>query len=125
MNMPVSISPTSTTTTTAAHSDVNDRRSHRRFSVERPGKLFHPASRQFVPATSRDLSFAGALLEVETERPFEAGEPIEVGLSLNNRAVVASSAMLHGIVVRSEALGEHRQLVAVRYTHRDAVRTAA
>ncbi len=112
-------------TTTGAHSDINDRRSHRRFNVERPGKLFHPASRQFVPATSRDLSFAGALLEVETDRPFEAGEPIDVGLSLNNRAVVPSSALLHGIVVRSEALGEHRQLVAVRYTHRDAARAAA
>ncbi|HMN42099.1 MAG TPA: PilZ domain-containing protein [Phycisphaerales bacterium] len=112
--------PVSTT-----HSDINDRRSHRRFSVERPGKMFHPASRQFVPAMSRDVSFAGALLEVETDRPFEAGEPIDVGLSLNNRAVVPASALLHGIVVRSEALGEHRQLVAVRYTHRDAFNTAA
>jgi hypothetical protein len=112
--MPNPSTPTTTTTT------AEDRRSHRRFSVARPGKLFRPANKQFVPATSRDLSFAGALLEVESDRPFEAGESIDVGLSLNNRAVVPSTALIHGIVVRSEALGEHRQLVAVRYTHRDA-----
>ena len=67
-----------------------------------------------------------ALLVVDMQRGFvEAGESLDVGLSLNNRAVVPSAALLRGVVVRSEALGEHRQLVAVRYTHRDALQAAA
>jgi hypothetical protein len=39
--------------------------------------------------------------------------------------VVPSSGLLRGIVVRSEALGEHRQRVAVRYLHREGLQAAA
>ena len=108
-----------------AHSDLNDRRSHKRFNVDRPGKIFRAANRQFVPACSRDLSYGGALLEVETERTFNEGEVLEVGLALNSRAVVPSSGLIRGIVVRSHALGEQRQLVAVRYLHREGLQAAA
>lgn len=107
------------------HSDINDRRSHRRFGVARPGKLFRRASQQYVPGTSRDLSFGGALLEVESERAFTAGEILDVGLALNKKAVVPSTNLLHAIVVRSQTIGEQRQLVAVRYLHREPVSAAA
>ncbi|HVU62991.1 MAG TPA: PilZ domain-containing protein [Phycisphaerales bacterium] len=107
------------------HSALKDRRSHRRFEVSRSGKVFRAANRQFIPIVSKDLSFGGALLEAETDRPFEKGETLDVGLALNNRAVVPSSGLLRGIVVRSEALGEHRQRVAVRYLHREGLQAAA
>ncbi len=106
-------------------SEINDRRSHRRFHVQRPGKVFRPASKQYVPASSLDLSFGGALLEVESERSFDVGEVLDVGLALTQKAVVPSSALIRGIVVRSTALGEQRQLVAVRYLHRESAAAAA
>jgi hypothetical protein len=107
------------------HDDVNDRRSHRRFGVQRPGKIFRRAGQQYVPAISRDLSFGGALLEVESERAFNVGEVLDVGIALTQKAVVPSAALVRGIVVRSHAVGEHRQLVAVRYLHREPVSQAA
>ena len=107
------------------HDDVHDRRTHRRFGVQRPGKVFRRAAQQYAPVTSRDLSFGGALLEIESERGFNVGEVIEVGIALTRQAIVPSAALLSGIVVRSHAIGEHRQLVAVRYLHREQMSVAA
>lgn len=107
------------------HSDLSDRRSHRRFNVTRRGKVFRPAGQQYVPAISRDLSFGGALLEIESERGFQIGEVIDVGLALSRKSVLPSASMLRGIVVRAEAIGEQRQLVGVRYLHREAMSAAA
>src|SRR3954468_3550986 len=79
----------------------SDRRSHRRFGVQRPGKIFRRSAQQYAPATSRDLSFGGALLEVESERSFTVGEVLDVGIALTPKAVVPSAALVRGIVVRS------------------------
>ena len=116
---------TSATSDTAGHNELNDRRSHRRFNVQRPGKVFRRANQQYVPVSSRDLSFGGALLEVESERGFSVGEVLDVGIALTQQAVVPSAALVRGIVVRSFAVGEHRQLVAVRYLHRESMSAAA
>ena len=108
-----------------SHSELNDRRTHRRFDVQRPGKVFRRSNQQYVPANSRDLSFGGALLEVESERGFNVGEVLDVGIALTQKAVVPSAALLRGVVVRSHAVGEHRQLVAIRYLHREPISAAA
>ncbi len=123
--MSSSLRLTSDTTDAPAHNEINDRRSHRRFDVQRPGKVFRRANQQYVPVNSRDLSFGGALLEVESERGFDVGEVFDVGIALTQQAVVPSAALIRGIVVRSFAIGEHRQLVAVRYLHRESIAAAA
>ncbi len=112
-------------TETRPHDDVKDRRTCKRFSVQRPGKVFRRAAQQYAPVTSRDLSFGGALLEVESERGFNVGEVLDVGIALTQQAIVPSAALVSGIVVRSHAIGEHRQLVAVRYLHRESMSVAA
>ena len=96
---------------------VNDRRKHRRFRVERPGKVCRASIQQFAPARSRDLSFGGALLEVQSPRPFQVGELIDLGLSMNKAAVVPSTALVQGIVVRADTLDDSRQSIAVRYVN--------
>lgn len=105
--------------------DLNDRRTHKRFGVQRSGKVFRRAAQQYAPVTTRDLSFGGALLEIESERGFNVGEVIDVGIALTQQAIVPSAALVSGIVVRSHAIGEHRQLVAVRYLHREPMSAAA
>lgn len=104
---------------------IGDRRRHKRFNVHRPGKVYRRSTQQYVPAGSRDLSFGGALLEIDSERGIDVGEIIDVGLAMSSKAVVPSASLLRGIVVRSESLGEKRQLVAVRYLHREGLAEAA
>lgn len=104
---------------------IGDRRRHKRFNVQRAGKVFRRSTQQYVPAGCKDLSFGGALLEIESERSIGIGEIVDVGLAMSNKAVVPSASLLRGIVVRSEALGEQRQLVAVRYLHREGLAEAA
>ena len=53
---------------------TTDKRAHKRFAVERPGKVFRRSTYQYLAARSRDLSLGGALLEVESDRPITAGE---------------------------------------------------
>jgi hypothetical protein len=110
---------------TPNHSDLNDRRIYRRFGLQRPGKVHRRSSQQFFQVHSRDLSFGGALMEVESDRPFQVGEVLDVGISFANKAVIPAATMVGGVVVRCSALDERRQLVAVRYLHREPMQAAA
>jgi hypothetical protein len=92
-----------------------DRRSHRRFPVGRPGKLFRRSTQQYAPVTTRNLSFGVALLAVEVERPFMTGEIIDLGISFGPQPVVPAERLIHAIVTRVERLDSGRQNVAVRY----------
>jgi len=113
------------TTTNAPAAPTQERRTHKRFSIARPGKVHRANTALFAPARSRDLSFAGALLEVESERPFAVGEVLDIGIALKNATVLPTRNLARGIVVRSKASGENKQIVAIRYLHREPVADAA
>jgi hypothetical protein len=102
-----------------------DRRRHKRFSVARPGKLFRRSTQQFSPVITRNLSFSGALLEIESDRPFNTGELIELAVSFRPQAVVPSTSLIKAIVVRTHRLDVGRQAVAVRYIQPAALAAAA
>lgn len=104
----------------AAPPHPSERRKHRRFPVERPGKVFRRATRQFAAAHSRDLSFAGALLDVDSPRPFTVGEIVDLGIAMRHEPVVPGSCMVQAVVVRAQPFGESRQTVAVRYINSGA-----
>lgn len=104
---------------------IHDRRKHRRFNVERPGKVLRRSTQKYVAARSADLSFTGARLEVDSERPFEVGEIVDIGLALTRKAVMPTTDLIRGIVVRTSAIDGQRQSVAIRYLHREAVAKAA
>lgn len=107
--------------------DVDDRRRHRRFRVARAGKMLRRSTQQYYRAVSVDVSFSGAMVEVETpgtgegggaaDRALVVGELVDIGLAHGRSAVVPSASLLQGMVVRVEPLGEGRQRVAVRYLH--------
>lgn len=98
--------------------EPGDRRRHRRFVVQRPGKVFRRSTQQYVPVVSEDVSFGGARLRIESARPFVAGELLDVGLAMSSRAIVPSASLLRAVVVRSERVDEALQAVAVRYLYR-------
>ncbi len=107
-----------------------NRRQHHRFTMARASKIYRRASNTFVPAQTVNLSVGGALIEAAAARPFEPGEIVDVGVALrptNAGTVIGSDAMVQAIVVRVEAIDEHRQSVALRYLnphHRPAARAA-
>ena len=107
-----------------------NRRQHHRFTMTRASKIYRRASNTFVPAQTINLSVGGALIEAAAARPFEPGEIVDVGVALrptNAGTVIGSDAMVQAIVVRVEAIDEHRQSVALRYLnphHRPAARAA-
>lgn len=97
-----------------------EQRSHKRFAIVRPSKVFRRSTQSFCPAVSEDLSFAGARLNVRTARPVLVGEVLEVGIALTNSSIVAESSMLRAIVVRSTPAADGlSHSVAVRYLHRE------
>ncbi|MBY0261841.1 MAG: hypothetical protein K2Q20_05830 [Phycisphaerales bacterium] len=109
-----------------------DRRTAPRVRMVLPGKIFRRLTQQYVPAQSRDVSGpmigggeGGALLEVETKRGLQVGEILDIALAMSPGAVVSSSAMLSAVVVRSSAIDQTRQRVAIRYLGRAAMAKAA
>lgn len=115
----------SSTTPALTQQDASERRRHRRFNVARPGKIFRRSTQQFVPASSRDLSFGGTLLELQADRPVAVGEILDVGLAMNSKAILPEAALIRGIVVRAKMTSPTTQLVAVRYLHTNSVKQAA
>lgn len=102
-----------------------DRRRDKRFGVARPGKVFRRATQQYAPASTRNLSIGGALLEVDTARPFSVGELIDLGVAFTERPVVESRSLVQAVVTRVEPVNSGRQVVAVRYVQRAALAAAA
>ncbi|MCC6322981.1 MAG: PilZ domain-containing protein [Phycisphaerales bacterium] len=107
--------PDDLTPTAFAFDGHDDRRGHKRFLVARPGKIFRRSTQQYAPMTTRNLSFGGALVAVEADRPFSVGEIIDVGVSYGRHQVVPTDKLVRGIVVRVERLEPGRQNLAVRY----------
>lgn len=92
-----------------------ERRSERRYAIERPAKLYRPLTRQYAPAITRDLSRGGAMLDVHTPRAIRVGERLELGVAFDGDALVAQERMVQAVVVRAGELGATCQRVAVRY----------
>lgn len=102
----------------AANTASADRRRHKRFNVWRPGKVFRRAMQKYEPVRTRNLSFSGALLELEPSRPLGVGELLDVAIAFRDSPVVDSATMVRAIVTRVEPAAPgpgQRQAVAVRY----------
>lgn len=106
-------------------STTDDRRCHKRFPVARPGKIFRRMTQQYSPITTRNLSFSGALMAVEAERPFSVGELVELGVSFGRDPIVPATRLVQGIVTRVERLDPGRQNIAIRYIQPAALAAAA
>ncbi len=94
---------------------VPDRRRHRRFTIERDGKVYRTLSRQYVSSKTRDLSVGGALLEVDSDRPFTAGERVDIGVASSTDGIIRNESMVQAVVIRADAVRGKKQTIAVRY----------
>ncbi len=95
--------------------EEKDRRRHPRIDLTAPCKVYHPASRRFAAARTRNLSAGGALLRVETGRPLMPGEAIDIALSLEAKPLLQSISMIASRVIRSLPIGDNAQELAVEF----------
>ena len=102
-----------------------DRRTHRRFPVSRPGKIFRRATQQYTPATTCNLSLGGALLEIDTDRPLAAGELVDLAIAYREQTILPATMLQPAIVTRVATSPSGRQCVAVRYLDRGTLSLAA
>jgi hypothetical protein len=102
-----------------------ERRQHKRFPIARPGKIFRRSTQQYAAIVTRNLSASGALLEIESERPFGPGELLDLAVAFRSQPVVSAASLTRAIVVHTRALGDRRQAVAVRYIQPEPIAAAA
>ncbi len=92
-----------------------DRRLHARTPIDRPCKVYHRASRQYLPARTCDLSSGGALIRIDSARPINPGDELDVFIAWGKKPVVNSAELVPAKVVRVAASLERHQAVAVQF----------
>lgn len=90
--------------------------------VARPCKVYHPGSRQYLPARTVDYSPVGAMIEVLHDRPLPPGERVDVLIAWSHRTLLSAADHVPGTVVR--AIAGERRLIAVDFTATGAAAAA-
>jgi len=93
----------------------SERREYERLDLQRPCKLYDPASRKYLGGQTRNVSGGGALCELSRRLPLELGATVHLGVAYRRRdAVLHGREMLEGRVVRA-LHGPATSLVAVQF----------
>jgi hypothetical protein len=103
---------------------AQDRREHARLILTRPCKIYHIASRRYLPGFTSDVSDGGSLIAVKSDRPLVIGDVVDVAIGWERGAVIAAGDMVRAKVVRISDLPSSGQAVALRYEPRAAASTA-
>ncbi len=95
--------------------DTIDRRRHERHDVEKPCKVYDPASRRFAPGRTKNISRAGALVTIQWARPLSAGDPIDIVIAWSPRPLLPADSMVRARVARTLASTGEVQVIAVEF----------
>lgn len=102
-----------------------DRRTFARSAVQRPCKVYHRASRQYIAGQTCDLSAGGVLVRLDTARNLSPGDEVDVVVSWGAPGVVLHDSMIPATIARVAAsLGRH-QAVGVRYAQPQRIAAVA
>jgi hypothetical protein len=96
---------------------IDDRRCHPRQFLEKPCKVYDPASRRFAPGQTRNISRGGALITVQWARPMSAGDPIDIVIAWSPRPLLPADAMVRARVARTVAVTGDVQVLALEFDH--------
>ncbi|CAG1001602.1 hypothetical protein PHYC_02928 [Phycisphaerales bacterium] len=104
-----------------------DRRRHERLAVTRPCKIYHAGSARYLSGYTRDLSASGALLEIDSPRPVNPDDILDVLVAWNDRALLHERDQIPARVTRVLRTDSPRQFVAVAFSQvqHAAIRAAA
>ena len=99
--------------------NVFERRAFPRLRLARTCKVFHPGTQKFLPARTTDVSAYGALLRVDSPRPFQPGEDLEVAVAWDGEPLISGESLMRATIVRTGPGGladaERSQTVAVQF----------
>ena len=101
-----------------------DRRRHERNIVVRPCKLRDRRSLLFAAGQTHDVSQGGALVKVDSARPFAPGDEVEVAVAWTNGAVIASEGLVKARVRRVFPIDYHHQAIALEFERAESAELA-
>lgn len=102
-----------------------ERRRHARLPIERPCKVYHRSSRQFLAASTCDLSEGGAMIRVDAKRSINAGDEIEVLVSWGKGPVLSRGSAIPAKVIRVPGQFASHQFLAVKFDREQELALAA
>lgn len=88
--------------------------------MERPCKVVVPATRQFLPARTSNVSVSGALIHLAPGRTLAPGQEIEIAIAWNALGLVRSSQLIKARVVRALGTTDGEQALALCFAHSEA-----
>jgi hypothetical protein len=94
---------------------IQERRRHQRFGVNRPCKVFHRSTRRYLCAETVDVSASGALVRVEPTRPIAVGDEISLVVAWNDEVLLAADAQVPGKVIRVLPSENGMQILACEF----------
>ena len=94
---------------------VEERRRHQRFEVNRPCKLLHRATRRYLCAETVDVAAGGVLIRVEPTRPIAPGDEISLVVAWNDEVLLCADAQIPGKVIRVLSTTDGMQWIACEF----------
>ncbi len=92
-----------------------DRRTHPRHALTRPCKVYHDPTGRYAAGETADLSRAGALIRVQSPRPWNPGDEVKLFLAWSDRSVLTSRDAIIARVVRAATLDGDRRYVGIEF----------
>ena len=92
-----------------------DRRVAQRIELKRLAKVMHHPSHRYLPATTRNISTTGALVEIATTRPLAAGDHLDLFVDYDDTNVLKNENGVSATIVRVHKWTDERQTVAVHF----------
>lgn len=92
-----------------------DRRAHSRSAVALGCKVVARSASRYLTARTTDVSAGGALVEIETTRPLEPGERLDIGVCWSGSGILRTRDLVEATVVRTTPGIGDRQRVAVAF----------
>ena len=94
---------------------MTNRRAHPRLKTEFAAKVYHVASRRWLPAMTCDTSAGGTLVRVKSDRLIEPGEELQVFIAPDVWTIAAAKEALVATVLRCGRNVDGEQYLALKY----------
>ncbi len=102
-----------------------ERRVAERIELKRLAKVMHHPSHRYLPASTRNISTTGALIEVVTTRPLAAGDNLDVFVDFDDTKVLDNSNAVSATIIRVQEWTDERQTIAIHFQDAIELKEAA
>ncbi|MBY0457330.1 MAG: PilZ domain-containing protein [Gemmataceae bacterium] len=93
--------------------------------IQKAVKAYVPSTRQYVGGATADVSIGGVLLELNSARPLNIGDRIDVGVAWTGAPILPGERLVPSRVVRVHARRDGVQRLALVFVESQAMAAAA